>query len=119
MPPVQPTTRKTRQVSSSVATVMPEIGLDEDPISPVSRDETVTNRKPKHDDQDRAEHVHVQRRGGKDGQHRAPRCPAATNFIDRSRSVRSDWTMSARRPLEIRQPGPDAVPDDRQRPQRD
>ena len=38
---------KVRQVSSSVATVMPEIGLDDEPISPVSRDETVTNRNPK------------------------------------------------------------------------
>ena len=39
--------RKIRHVSSSVATVMPEIGFDEEPISPVSRDDTVTNRKPK------------------------------------------------------------------------
>src|SRR5204862_2252856 len=44
--PVQPTTRKTKQVRSNVATVMPEIGLEDDPISPVSREETVTNRKP-------------------------------------------------------------------------
>lgn len=35
-----------RQVSSSVATVIPEMGLDEEPISPVSREETVTKRKP-------------------------------------------------------------------------
>ena len=40
-------TRKIRQVNSSVATVIPEIGFDEEPISPVSREETVTNRKPK------------------------------------------------------------------------
>ena len=33
-------------MSSSVATVMPEIGFDDEPISPVSREETVTNRKP-------------------------------------------------------------------------
>ncbi len=38
--------RKIRQVSSSVATVMPEIGLEDEPISPVSRDDTVTKRKP-------------------------------------------------------------------------
>ena len=38
--------QKIKQVSSNVATVMPEIGFDEEPISPVSRDETVTNRKP-------------------------------------------------------------------------
>jgi hypothetical protein len=36
-----------RQVRRSVAIVIPEIGFDEDPISPVSRDDTVTNRKPK------------------------------------------------------------------------
>jgi hypothetical protein len=45
--PVQPSSRKIRQVSSRVATVMPEIGLDEEPSSPVSREETVTNMKPK------------------------------------------------------------------------
>ena len=36
-----------RHVSSSVATVMPEIGLEDEPISPVRREETVTKRKPK------------------------------------------------------------------------
>src|SRR5256885_15891687 len=45
--PVQPTSRKIKHVSSNVATVMPEIGFDEEPISPVSRDETVTNKNPK------------------------------------------------------------------------
>src|ERR1051325_10680746 len=44
---VQPMIRNTRQVSSNVATVMPEIGVDDEPTSPVSREETVTNRKPK------------------------------------------------------------------------
>src|SRR2546421_11446298 len=44
---VQPMIKNTRQVSSNVATVMPEIGFDDEPISPVSRDETVTNRNPK------------------------------------------------------------------------
>src|SRR5918911_5023913 len=44
---VHPTARKIRQVRSSVATVIPEIGFDDDPISPVRREETVTNRKPK------------------------------------------------------------------------
>ncbi len=45
-PPVLPMSRKIRQVKSSVATVMPEIGLEDEPISPVSREDTVTNRKP-------------------------------------------------------------------------
>ena len=44
---VQPMIRKTRHVRSRVATVMPEMGFDEEPTSPVKRDETVTNRKPK------------------------------------------------------------------------
>ena len=39
--------RKMRQVNNSVATVIPEIGFDEEPISPVTREETVTKRKPK------------------------------------------------------------------------
>src|SRR5580704_11036622 len=39
--------RKIRQVNASVATVIPEIGFDDEPISPVKRDETVTKRKPK------------------------------------------------------------------------
>src|ERR1700722_11878945 len=39
--------RKIKHVSASVATVMPEMGLDDEPISPVSREETVTNKNPK------------------------------------------------------------------------
>src|SRR3954463_3880537 len=34
------------QVRIRVAIVIPEIGLDEDPINPVMRDETVTKKKP-------------------------------------------------------------------------
>ena len=33
---MRPITRKIRQVSNSVATVMPEIGFEEEPISPVT-----------------------------------------------------------------------------------
>src|SRR5688500_19067286 len=44
---VQPMIKNTRQVSKSVATVMPEIGFDDEPTSPVRREDTVTNRKPK------------------------------------------------------------------------
>ena len=39
--------RKIKQVNASVATVIPEIGFDDEPISPVNREETVTNKKPK------------------------------------------------------------------------
>src|SRR5260370_9398174 len=44
--PVQPTSTKRPQVISSVATVIPEIGFDEEPISPVMRLETVTKKNP-------------------------------------------------------------------------
>ena len=45
--PVQPSATNTRQVTISVAIVIPEIGFDEVPIRPVMRDDTVTKRKPK------------------------------------------------------------------------
>src|SRR5262249_54286261 len=45
--PVCPRSTKIRQVINSVATVIPEIGLDDDPISPVIREETVAKKKPK------------------------------------------------------------------------
>src|SRR5437016_13010590 len=43
---VFPSAKKIKQVNSSVATVMPEIGFEDEPISPVSRDDTVTNKNP-------------------------------------------------------------------------
>ena len=43
---VQPFTRKIAEVAIRVAMVIPEIGFDDEPISPVRRDETVTKRKP-------------------------------------------------------------------------
>ena len=44
---VQPMMRKMRHVSKSVAIIMPEVGQDDEPTSPVSREPTVTKRKPK------------------------------------------------------------------------
>ncbi len=44
---VQPINRNIAQVAMSVAMAMPEIGFEDVPISPVIREETVTNRKPK------------------------------------------------------------------------
>ncbi len=44
--PTQPSRTKIRQVNSSVAIVIPEIGLDDEPITPVIRELTVTNRNP-------------------------------------------------------------------------
>ena len=45
--PVQPSATKIVQVRISVAMVMPEIGLDEEPMRPVIRDDTVTKKNPK------------------------------------------------------------------------
>ena len=42
----QPSAKKISEVIRSVATVMPEIGFDELPTSPVSRELTVTKRNP-------------------------------------------------------------------------
>src|SRR5262245_55300496 len=44
---VQPAARNSAQVAISVAIVIPEMGLDEVPIRPTMRDDTVTKRKPK------------------------------------------------------------------------
>src|SRR5687767_16030682 len=44
---VQSIIRNTKEVSKSVATVIPEIGFDDDTTSPVRREDTVTTRKPK------------------------------------------------------------------------
>src|SRR5262245_32034414 len=43
---VQPMTRNIAQVAIKVAMAIPEIGLEEVPISPVIREDTVTKRKP-------------------------------------------------------------------------
>src|SRR2546428_269907 len=44
---VWPNQKKITHVSKRVAMVIPEIGLEDEPISPVKRDDTVTKRKPK------------------------------------------------------------------------
>ena len=48
--PTQPSRTKIRQVSSSVAIVMPEIGLDDEPISPVIRELDRDEQEPEEDD---------------------------------------------------------------------
>ena len=54
---VHPFTRKIAEVAISVAMVIPEMGLAELPIRPTMREETVTKRNPKHDDQERRSQV--------------------------------------------------------------
>ena len=44
--PVQPIATKIVHVRISVAIVIPEIGFDELPMSPVMRDDTLTKKKP-------------------------------------------------------------------------
>src|SRR5262249_36203783 len=86
---VQPMIKNIRQVSSRVATVIPEIGLEEEPISPVRRDETVTNRKPKATISSAP--TRFQRKlscGATMMAMRSTTIPPSTHFIDRSRSVR-------------------------------
>ncbi len=67
---------------------MPEIGLDEEPISPVRREETVTNRKPNRTISSGAQDVHVQRVGHQDRPPPAPQGRSPPPVGDRSRSVR-------------------------------
>ena len=91
--PTQPSTTKIRQVKSSVAIVIPEIGFDDEPITPVIRELTVTNRNPN-------KHDHAARRSSRPGNSVGIRCeaaiastspsvPARTSGIGRSRSVRT------------------------------
>src|SRR5579863_1243223 len=44
--PVQPMPTKISEVAISVAIVIPEMGLEEEPIKPTMRDDTVTKKKP-------------------------------------------------------------------------
>jgi len=88
---VQPSTRKRRQVESSVATVIPEVGLEELPISPVMRAETVTKKNPstRTSSAERrltwsgGEHQTAQKRSS---------VPPTTTVIGRSRSVLGTFT---------------------------
>ncbi len=98
-----------RQVSSSVATVIPEIGFDDEPISPVRRDETVTKRKPK-------AMIITAPRMATTGLICRPNCgksmiaaisammPMSTNFIERSWSVRGAEAEAACPPRKSRMP---------------
>src|ERR1022692_2330976 len=88
-----------RQVSRSVAIVMPEIGFDEDPISPVSRDETVTKRKPKTTMRTAPTSlvpIPASRSSGADMiDAMRMTIPIPTNFMDRSLSVRGTCATPA------------------------
>ncbi len=91
--PVQPTSTNRPQVRSSVATVMPEMGLDDEPISPVMRLDTVTKKKPK-STISTAETRLIWRTGASQMATAMPREPPSTSFIERSCSVRATTTLA-------------------------
>src|SRR5688572_23435387 len=96
--PVQPSATKIVQVRISVAIVIPEIGLDDDPISPTMRDETVTKKKPKITTSTEATKLPCVGSRGASARNRARRrVPPSTSVIGMSRSVR------------VRPPGPELL----------
>src|SRR5215218_3035974 len=87
--PVQPSATKIVQVRIRVAIVMPEIGLDDDPISPTMRDETVTKKKPKITTRmDATKLPCVGSRGATARKRARSTVPTSTSVIGMSRSVR-------------------------------
>src|SRR5437868_690228 len=84
---VHPKARKQRHVISSVATVMPEMGFDDEPTSPVSRDETVTNKNPKMIMRS-APRMFIFKDGTSEITIIRSKMPAMTHFIEMSWSVR-------------------------------
>ena len=86
--------RKIRQVNNNVATVIPEIGFEEEPISPVSRDETVTKIKP-NTTISSAPNKFMCSEGASVTAAIRTTMPMPTNFIDRSRSVRGTNSAAA------------------------
>ena len=97
----------TRQVPISVAMVMPEIGLLEDPISPTMREETVTKKAPKITTSTPRSSLLTKLSPGTWGRmvisRIRPRLPNPTILMDRSRSVLS-WVWLASPPLFLREP---------------
>src|SRR5262249_10089603 len=96
-----PSARKIRHVSSSVATVIPEIGFELDPISPVSRDDTVTNRNPNTTIKIAATNVRCSDGVSVSAATRA-RLPSATKPISRSPPPRPPRAPAAPRPQRAR-----------------
>ncbi len=100
--PVQPSATNIRQVRISVAMVIPEIGLDEVPISPVMRDETVTNRNPKTITRMAARKFPCIGIFGATARKIASRNePPSTKAVGRSRSVRSVAVVAAPAPKSL------------------
>ena len=79
---------------SSVATVMPEIGFEDEPISPVMRLETVTKKKPKSSDQQRRRESESEARRERDREQQRER--AAEH--ERDREIALGAQAARRRP---------------------
>src|SRR6185436_3394147 len=87
--PVQPRLTNRRHVRIRVAIVMPEIGLDDVPINPVMRDDTVAKKKPKIRIRTAASTLPCVGRPGEKARKRPRRSdPPSTTIIGMSRSVR-------------------------------
>ena len=82
-------------VMISVAIVMPEIGFDEEPMSPVMRDETVAKKKPKTTIRIDDEDVALRRQPGIDGQE--DRQQQRSDQHDRHRDVAFGSQLACRR----------------------
>ena len=95
---------------------MPEMGLEEEPISPVSREDTVTNRKP-NTTISTAPSRFMCSEGAARMARISARMPAADEFHGQVPLGAEDRGVGDGGSLEIGQPGPDAVQDDGQRPQ--
>jgi hypothetical protein len=96
--PTKPTARKIRQVISRVATVMPEIGFELEPISPVRRPETVTNRNANRVIST-APRIPTEKYGERVIATTTTRAPSITTLIGSSRSVRIATTLLAPAPM--------------------
>ena len=104
-----------------VATVMPEIGFDDEPISPVMRLDTVTKRKPNSTMRTAPSEVDPELRRSHDRERRARASRRPRHVIGRSRSVRMAAGRARRRraaspsPAHERLPRSSASPGERDR----
>src|SRR3954465_6532429 len=94
---------KIKHVRSKVATVMPEMGLEEEPISPVRREETVTKMKPK-TTMRMAPNTFMCNGGATVMATTSARQPAPTTFMEISRSVRKEETRAPSAALKSARP---------------
>jgi hypothetical protein len=101
--PVQPSATNTRHVTIRVAIVIPEIGLDDVPMRPVMRDDTVTKRNPKTMTRIAARKLPcIGIFGARARKIARSSDPTSTKIIGRSRSVRTTAPLPAPAPKPFR-----------------